>query len=182
MDFKKLQQYSKEERVKLLYREYGNQLFRYANSTWKIGEDESWDLVYKAIYKITDMLLNLSFEVEQQFRSYLFKLFINLLKNHLRDEKVKKGDYHEVDLNDSVADSTSHETVSPQVKKLNLILEEMEEWQRILLLMRAQDFSYQEISKFVNKPTNQLKVYYARLKKQLEKKIEFHEKNEVHEE
>jgi DNA-directed RNA polymerase specialized sigma24 family protein len=43
----------------------------------------------------------------------------------------------------------------------------MEDWERILLLMRGQDISYSEISKFVHKPENQLKVYYARLKKKL---------------
>ena len=46
-------------------------------------------------------------------------------------------------------------------------MDKLEEWQRILLLMRGQDMPYNEISAFVNKPENQLKVYYARLKKQL---------------
>ena len=46
-------------------------------------------------------------------------------------------------------------------------LEKLEDWQRILLLMRGQDMPYSKISEFVKKPENQLKVYYARLKKQL---------------
>jgi hypothetical protein len=43
----------------------------------------------------------------------------------------------------------------------------MEDWERILLLMRGQNIPYSEISKFVHKPEKQLKVYYARLKKKL---------------
>ena len=46
-------------------------------------------------------------------------------------------------------------------------MDKLEEWQRILLLMRGQNMSYKEIIPFVNKPEKQLKVYYARLKKKL---------------
>ncbi|MBK6985309.1 MAG: hypothetical protein IPH32_11365 [Bacteroidetes bacterium] len=50
-------------------------------------------------------------------------------------------------------------------------LEKLEDWQRILLLMRGQDMPYSKISEFVKKPENQLKVYYARLKKQLTENV-----------
>jgi DNA-directed RNA polymerase specialized sigma24 family protein len=43
----------------------------------------------------------------------------------------------------------------------------MEEWQRILLLLRGQSMSYSEIAIYVKKPEKQLKVYYSRLKKKL---------------
>jgi DNA-directed RNA polymerase specialized sigma24 family protein len=50
-------------------------------------------------------------------------------------------------------------------------LDKLEEWERILLLMRGQNMPYGEISKYVDKPERQLKVYYARLKKQMTEKI-----------
>jgi DNA-directed RNA polymerase specialized sigma24 family protein len=37
--------------------------------------------------------------------------------------------------------------------------------------MRGQNMPYGEISKYVDKPERQLKVYYARLKKQMTEKI-----------
>ena len=69
-------------------------------------------------------------------------------------------------------------TMKPDAKIQNIelkILEEeldnLEDWQRILLLMRSQEIPYSAISKFVNKPKYQLKVYYARLKKLISEKI-----------
>lgn len=41
----------------------------------------------------------------------------------------------------------------------------------MLLLLRSQDMPYSEIAKFVNKPEDQLKVYYSRLKKALTKRM-----------
>ncbi|MCI5056284.1 MAG: hypothetical protein MRY83_09255, partial [Flavobacteriales bacterium] len=46
-------------------------------------------------------------------------------------------------------------------------MEKLEEWQRTLLLMRAQSYTYEEIAPYVDKPANQLKVYYMRLKKRI---------------
>ena len=54
---------------------------------------------------------------------------------------------------------------------LKKILEQFEDWKRILLLMKAQNFSYDEISKYVDKPSDQLKVYYMRAKGILTDKV-----------
>jgi DNA-directed RNA polymerase specialized sigma24 family protein len=54
---------------------------------------------------------------------------------------------------------------------LKKTLEQFEDWKRVLLLMRAQNFSYDEISKYVNKPSEQLKVYYLRAKQILTDKV-----------
>ena len=50
-------------------------------------------------------------------------------------------------------------------------LEGLEDWERILLLLRIQDMPYSEIAKHVGKPVEQLKVYYQRLKDKVTKKV-----------
>jgi DNA-directed RNA polymerase specialized sigma24 family protein len=58
--------------------------------------------------------------------------------------------------------------------KMNLLKEELEkldDWERMLLLLRSQDMPYATIAKFVNKPEEQLKVYYSRLKTALAKRM-----------
>ena len=67
----------------------------------------------------------------------------------------------------------SYEQEREEVTLLNEILDDLEDWQRILMLMRAQDYSYAEIAKYTQKSEKNLKVYYGRLKKQIAKKMEF---------
>ncbi|HTA62114.1 MAG TPA: sigma factor-like helix-turn-helix DNA-binding protein, partial [Bacteroidia bacterium] len=97
-----------------------------------------------------------------------FKTHINFLRNYFRDNKSFEHKNLEVELNDFAnTDEEVPQKENIQLQILNKELDKLEEWQRILLLMRGQDMPYSEISAFVNKPENQLKVYYARLKKQL---------------
>lgn len=62
-------------------------------------------------------------------------------------------------------------STNPHVAMLREELEKLEDWQRILLLMRSQEMPYSEIAKYVNKPEEQLKVYYSRLKNALTVKM-----------
>jgi len=57
------------------------------------------------------------------------------------------------------------------MQALNEVLESMEDWERMLLLMRSEGQAYSEIAKYIDKPENQLKVYYQRLKEQVAKKL-----------
>lgn len=168
---------SSEKRIAKLFKAYGNSLHQYGKHQWKIGDDAAWDLVYKAIYKIDQIYTQRQFEVEQQLRSFLFKTFINYLKNYLRDEKANKKGTVEVDLEDNLVLEEQRELPkSEKAIRLNSALDQLEEWQRILLLMRAQGFAYSEIARFVDKPVKNLKVYYARLIKRLSKELEMNEK------
>ena len=106
-----------------------------------------------------------SFENEQKRNAFVFKMHINYLRNYYRDNKSFENRNFEVELKDF--ESAKEEIAADTNPKLNLLqqlLDQMEDWERILLLMRGQDIPYSEISKFVNKPEKQLKVYYARLK------------------
>jgi DNA-directed RNA polymerase specialized sigma24 family protein len=154
--------------VKTYYESYAKQLFAYTRKNYNISEDDSWTIVYKTIYKMAEVNDNYKFENDQKQRAFVFKAHINFIRNYYRDNKSFEHKNLEVELNDFVQpeeDTSKQESI--ELKILNKELEKLEEWQRILLLMRGQDIPYSDISAFVNKPENQLKVYYARLKKQL---------------
>lgn len=174
-----------EKHLEQLYTSYGKKLFRFGHKQWKIPKDACWSLVYSCLYKVEEQFRALSFETEKQRNAYVFKVFVNKMKNHLRDEKLKMRGNQEVGLEEDKL-SSGNETMAEErieVRVLNSILDELEDWQRILMLMRAQEYSYSEIAKYTGKSEKNLKVYYGRLKKkvaiQMEdelKKVKTHEK------
>lgn len=175
MNVQKLSHKNHRKQLKVLFEKYGNQLYNYANRQWKIEPDIAWDLVYESIYKVIDVLPNYSFETEPQLKSFLFRTFINKMKNRIRDDETKRQGITEVELTeDKYGDLSSgaEVAINPKVKLLNEMLDELEDWQRILMLMRAQGFSYAEIGKYVKQSEKNLKVYYGRLRKRLAEKIE----------
>jgi RNA polymerase sigma factor (sigma-70 family) len=150
-----------------LYQLFGRKLLGYAIHTYHINEDAGWDLVYKTIYKVVDVSANYHFEDEKRLGSFMFKMFINYLKNYIRDEKTRTNHAVFIPLEESRRDfmqTSDRPSQNPRMAALNEELAKLEDWQRILLLMRSQDVSYADIAKYVNKPEDQLKVYYQRLK------------------
>jgi RNA polymerase sigma factor (sigma-70 family) len=151
-----------------LYAAYAGKLLGYTLRNYKIPEDDARNLVYKTIYRFAEVSHRYSFDHESKRTAFIFKTHINYLRNYFRDNKSFEHRNFEVELNEFEQQGEDTATPdNPKLKLLQQLLDEMEDWQRILLLMRGQGASYSEISKFVNKPENQLKVYYARLKKQL---------------
>ncbi|MBI3240070.1 MAG: hypothetical protein HYZ43_14700, partial [Flavobacteriia bacterium] len=37
-----------------IYNRYGKKLYAYALKTWKISEDDAWNLIYKTLYKVIE--------------------------------------------------------------------------------------------------------------------------------
>lgn len=160
-----------KETVALLYKRYGKKLYGYAITKWKFSEDDSWELVYKTLYKAMNVSDRYSFKDEGKFIGFLFKIFINYLRNHYNYLKAKGNattellEIHEKLSSDRTETEEEKERTSPLMRCLQKALAILDDWQRILLLMRAQDYSYENISKYVEKPEDQLKVYHMRLKK-----------------
>lgn len=155
-----------------LYKRFGRKLLSYAMHTWNMDEDEAWNLIYDTLYKVTDTYERYTFASEEKFGSFVFTVFINLLRNHHRDNRKKLG----IESTESLetANSMANETAEPVGEKVVILreeLEKLEDWQRILLLMRSDGRSYAEIARYVHKPEDQLKVYYQRLKKHLTQKL-----------
>ena len=157
------------EVVKLLYEIYAKKLLAYTCKNYTIDKDDAWAIVYKTIYKIAEVGSNYTFENEQKKSAFIFKTHINFLRNYFRDNKSFEKNNREVELHENFMEQEPENSPIQNIPLtvLQLELEKLEDWQRILLLMRGQDMPYNKISEFVKKPENQLKVYYARLKKQL---------------
>jgi RNA polymerase sigma factor (sigma-70 family) len=167
-----LQKLNRNDFIDRVFRLYGRKLYSYSISTWKVSEDTAWDLVYKTIYRLTEIYRNYTFESEEKFASFLFRIFINYLKNHYRDNK-NAPEYTSTEGIDFPAAEKDSEASSENKKMaaLNEALGEMEDWQRLLLLLRSEGRPYSEIAAYVDKPEKQLKVYYQRLKEQITKKL-----------
>tara|TARA_R110000868_G_scaffold186848_1_gene429344 strand:- start:1179 stop:1736 length:558 start_codon:yes stop_codon:yes gene_type:complete len=170
----KLHLKTKEKRLELLFEAFGDGLLRYGNKQWKIPKDACWDLIYSSLYKIEDVVDQHSFESVEKFKGFVFRTFINRMKNYLRDEETRKKGTQEVMLEEEKLGNSKEKSSdeNEEIQLLNEILDELKDWQRILMLMRAQDYSYAEISKYTQKSEKNLKVYYGRLKKQIAKQME----------
>jgi RNA polymerase sigma factor (sigma-70 family) len=161
-----------KESIAVLYERYGKKLFGYARKKWNVGEDENWDLVYKTLYRVLETSADYKFESESKFSGFVFTVFINYLRNFYRDRKNLPVEIIELDENFADGFEPVNETVvSPSMNFLMAELDQLADWERILLLMRSQDVPYAEIAKYTGKPEEQLKVYYGRLKKKLADKL-----------
>lgn len=159
-------------RVKELYEAYAMRLLAYTKRGYTINEEDRTTLVYKTIYKMAAVEHKYTFENETKRAAFIFKTHLNFLRNYFRDNKQFEHKHVELefqDVQDVQDETTATDTaiVNPKLKVLESLLQNMEDWERSLLLLRGQDMPYSEIALYVNKPEKHLKVYYARLKKQL---------------
>lgn len=160
---------SKNKVVKTLYEKYAKKLLAYTCKNYTIDKDDAWAIVYKTIYKMAEVNNKYNFGSEQKQSAFIFKTHINFLRNYFRDNKSFEQNHQEVELHENFTTFEEDAPIKPNVQ-LNVLqqeLDKLEDWQRILLLMRGQDMPYSKIAVFVKRPENQLKVYYARLKKEL---------------
>ncbi len=173
-EINQLKKLDKNSFIEAIYNQYGKKLYGYAIVNWNVTEDTAWELIYKTLYKILDCCPNYTFESREKFASFIFKIFINQLRNYYRDNKPQREfefstmQGNELSIPD-VKESTDHS--NQKLKALNDVLDEMEDWERMLLLMRSEGRAYSEISGYIDKPEKQLKVYYQRLKEKLAKKL-----------
>lgn len=160
--------------ITLLYNTYGKKLYGFAIHKWNLDEDEAWDIVYKTLYKIITVIDNYSFETPSKFNGFIYKVFINNLRNHYHAKKnnaPKLVELEEKHGTVSEEKESEQKPMSAHMKCLKLVLAQFEDWKRVLMLMKAQNFSYEEIATYVNKPADQLKVYYMRAKQLLIEKV-----------
>jgi len=157
--------------LELMYKKYGAQLCAYAIKSWNLSEDEAWELIYKTMFKIEKNIEKYEFKNEDKFAAFLYKIFINQLRNYYRDQKTKQVEIATLENEANIEDKNEQRSESESVKQLNILLDKLEDWQRMLLLLRAQDMPYSEIAKYIDRPEKQLKVYYQRLKQKIEKQL-----------
>ena len=163
---------SKPDRfIALIYERYGRKLFSYGMHSWKLDEDASWELVYKTVFRVAEKTKAYTFDSEEKFAGFVFTVFMNFLRNRFRDTRKMRENMQEESLENHAflieGENENNDEPSWQRKLLDEELEKFDDWQRMLLLLRAQDIPYEQIARFIDKPADQLKVYYQRLKKQL---------------
>ncbi len=159
--------------VAVLYERYGRKLYGFAVHKWSMSEDEAWDMVYKTLYKIMDVIDKYTFESESKFNGFVYQIFINNLRNYYKEQKLKKIKTVTLEEKMGIHNIEGREEAPDNIymKCLKKILEQFDDWKRVLLLMKAQNFSYEEIAIYVKRPSDQLKVYYSRAKKSLTEKV-----------
>jgi len=161
---------NKNKGLESFYNRYGKKLFSYGVNNWQIDEDSIWDIIYSTYEKISNKIHTYSFENEEKFGSFVMVSFLNNIRNFYRDNKRQIEIVTEDPQTIHMACENPEEnenTESEQIIALKAELEKLEDWERILLLLKAQQMPYSEIAKYIDKPENQLKVYYARLKKKI---------------
>ncbi|MES2380152.1 MAG: sigma-70 family RNA polymerase sigma factor [Bacteroidota bacterium] len=174
-----LKHLSKQDFIAEIYNRYGKKLYAYAIQTWNLEEDSAWDLIYKTLYKVIDSYNNYTFDTEEKFASFIFKIFINYLRNHYRDNKhlvdfSVTGDIADAELMSNAVENDNSNSINLKLNLLNEELTKLEDWQRMLLLMRSEGKTYAEIATYMDKPEHQLKVYYQRLKEKISKRLYEH--------
>jgi len=165
---------NKDKGLEALYNRYGKKLYNYAIKNWKTDEDTAWELIYATFGKIISKIDSCDFENEKKFGSFVLLSFLNNLRNHYRDSKnkVQIVSGEDMQLLPNYEDTMeAEETESCQMKSLKEELAKLKDWERMLLLLKAQQMPYAEIAKYIDKPEEQLKVYYARLKKKITENI-----------
>lgn len=164
----------REKEIRKLYEQYGQKLYQYAVTRWKVDEDTAWDMVYKSLFGLIDKLEKYNFESQKKQDSFVLTTFLNHMRNHYKKEsKEHVTIVSETEARDlSESDQSENENRdSFLMANLKDQLDQLEDWERMLLLLRAQKMSYKEIANYIDKPENQLKVYYQRLKERLIRQI-----------
>lgn len=170
-----------EKGLEVFYNRYGKKLYAYAVQNWKLDEDNTWDLIYKTFTNISEKIDRYSFVSEEKFGSFVLVTFLNNLRNFYRDAKKNIEVLPEEHINFQLAYEDDEDFLKSESERMRILkeeLEKLEDWERMLLLLKAQQMPYSEIARYVDKPENQLKVYYARLKKKIAETIIL--KTEVH--
>ncbi len=171
-----------------LYDSYGSKFYNYAVKRWQLNEDEAWEVVYKTLETLILKISGYQFESSKHFENFLYKVLLNFIRQHFRrSRKNSVMDIQYVDLNSDGEDDlqisraidkkTFHdyyasETIDDKsIIALNEALNQLDVVDKDLLLLRAQNYSYDEIAKLLGIENNQLKVKYLRAKQKLLKNI-----------
>lgn len=170
--------------LEILYTQYGRKFYSFAVRNWGLSEDDAWEVVYKTLYTLVIKLPEYSFESKKHFDNFLFKVYINFLRQFYRDhrklqiEKIGIDNLFGVGINEEGEDidieprifSDYYRAETPENPKLIALknaLQQLDEEERDILLLRAQDYSYDEIASMLKIENNQLKVRHHRIKARL---------------
>ena len=172
-----------------LYERYARQWYGLATARWGLDPDSAWDVIYKTLDTLLAKRRTLPTDPPAYFDNYLFKVFINNLRQCLRERARRDETFRLVPLTSDPANPSAdelgnidelavsnemfaqlqleEETAQPLLVHLEQALAQLDETDRSLLLLKAQSFSYDEIADMLGIENKQLKVRHFRAKQKL---------------
>jgi RNA polymerase sigma factor (sigma-70 family) len=167
-----------------LFEQFGERLYYYATKAWQLDEDEVWDVLYDSLYGFIKSYSDRKFASKTDVERLLWKIFKNRLRDKYRQKKRIETQYREVPYEEALPGdaerfsdplwscNAEHETVegsadSPVLLRLEAILDGLKDWERQLLLCRANHIPYADIAAMTGMKAESLKVYYQRLKNRI---------------
>lgn len=175
-----------------LYIVYGKKFYGFAVDKWLFTEDESWDIVYQTLETIVLKIGEYEIESQSHFDNLIYKIFTNFLRQFYRKKKAKSEQIQliplkEMDIYEGLEENENwndaeisvpfneqffgdNEPGTSENLKLHLLsaaLSKLSSLERDLLLLKANDFTYDEIAEMLKIENNQLKVKHHRAKRKL---------------
>jgi RNA polymerase sigma factor (sigma-70 family) len=166
-----------------LYNQYGKKLYAYCLQQWHLDEDRAWEAVYQTLEAMILKGGQYEFESEARFNGFLFKVLFNFIRQAHRKNKGATLDIVSIDMH-------TNENLSPQLQvtadeqisfdelregqdnnrllqKVTVALSKLNPDERDLLLLKSQNYTYDEIAAMLKIENNQLKVRHHRAKQKL---------------
>jgi RNA polymerase sigma factor (sigma-70 family) len=182
------------EGLSLLYEWYGKSLFQFSSRNWGLDEDECYEVLYKTLETVGKVISRQEFASEKHFTNWLFKIHKNNTLMFIRSKRAKEEiefktvdwqeEYAEVeDDNGAISFEESpfilsnsgqlyeeSNTINPLFNAMEKALQTINETDRDILLLRMNNYSYEDIATMLGIENNQLKVRFLRAKGKIEKK------------
>jgi len=179
------------EGVEILFNIYADSLYGYAVDRWALSEDDAWNAVYQTLDKLLDRLPKCEFSTQSQFDAYIFTVFKSYLSKGYRRKSRLKQKMSIVSIEETTEGRVKHENLAsigfdeefvynfledekksdPRLEVLLEAMQELSDLDKQLLLLRIQNYTYNEIAEMLNIENNQLKVYHHRAKERLVKEM-----------
>lgn len=184
------------EGLKILFEEYGQKLFGFSINHFHLDEDEGYDVLYKTMETVGKVVSRYEFSSENHFSNWILKIHKNNILQLLRTKKSKEQNLQIVNFSDweneakefddedleldrfkpvleQISSINTFENSSHQNKlmfAMQKALQQINDTDRELLLLRINNFSYNEIAEMLGIENNQLKVKFNRAKAKVERK------------
>lgn len=188
-----LLQKNSKKALEALYIQYMEKFYGYAVNKWHFSEDDAMNVIYQTLETLVLKMVNYKFESKAHFDNFVYKVFINFLRQQFRSNRKKnqeisfislseielENDDYEINKVEQLENSFSSDAFNDYYGKddnknltiLQNALKKLDEFDKEILLLRAQNFSYEEIASMIGVKNTQLKVKYHRAKGKLLKLI-----------
>lgn len=182
------------EGLSLLYECYGKSLYQFSSRNWNLDEDECYEVLYKTLETVGKVIARQEFSSEKHFTNWLFKIHKNNTLMFVRSKRAKEEvEFKTVDWQEEYLEAEEDNgsvnfeeasflpassgqlyeesnTVNPLFNAMEKALQSINEIDRDILLLRMNNYSYEDIAAMLGIENNQLKVRFLRAKGKVEKK------------